>query len=100
MTGITKHLSTQIYHTLLLPIPKFTSATTVFDYHPINLCTTAYKIISKLLANHLKRVLHKCIIENQSALLPSCHVGDNVIMALECAKYLMSSKRKASLGCP
>lgn len=51
-------------HTLLLPIPKISTATCVSDYRLISDHNMAYKIMSKLLANRLKPQLRKCVSEN------------------------------------
>lgn len=43
--------------TLITLIPKVTKPKCMSEFGPISLCTAAYKIIAKVLANKLKKVL-------------------------------------------
>ena len=56
-----------INRTFITLIPKVISLVRVLDYHPIALCNILYKLISKVLANRLKKILHCVISESQSA---------------------------------
>ena len=48
-------------------IPKKLDAMEVKDFHPISLVGGMYKIISKVLANRLRRVAHSLILDSQNA---------------------------------
>ena len=42
-----------------------------------------YKIISKVLANRLEKILKEVIDESQSAFVPGTSITDNVLVAFE-----------------
>lgn len=75
-----------INSTILALIPKKTEAIEMKDYRPISCCNVLYKVISKLLANRLKRVLPKFIASNQSAFVKERLLMENVLLASELVK--------------
>src|SRR4051812_30505441 len=56
-----------------------------------------YKVLSKLLANRLKKVIHKVISENQFAFLEGRQIGDNILIVNELVDEAKSLKREALL---
>jgi hypothetical protein len=50
--------------TFIALIPKEDNPTSFEKFRPISLCNCIYKIISKVIARRLKRVLSKQIMEN------------------------------------
>ena len=56
-----------INHTFISLTPKVKSPKRVSIYHPIASCNILYKLISKVLANKLKRILPHVVLESQSA---------------------------------
>ena len=54
-------------HTFITLISKVKSPEYITEFCPIALCNILYKLVSKVLANGLKRVLHLIISESQSA---------------------------------
>ncbi|PNX99941.1 cysteine-rich receptor-like protein kinase, partial [Trifolium pratense] len=64
-------------------IPKKDHPQDLFDFRPICLIGSLYKILSKILANRLKRVLGKLISNGQSAFLPHRQIFDGVVVLNE-----------------
>ena len=53
--------------TFLALIPKKNDAVDVKDFRPISLVGGLYKIIAKVLANRMRKVVHGLISESQNA---------------------------------
>lgn len=53
------------------------------DLHHISLCSVAYKMVSKLLSNRLKKYLDKCTKEEQSVFVEGRFILDNVVITFE-----------------
>ena len=51
-------------HTYITLIPKVKSPKFIFEFRPIALCNFLYKLVFKVLANRLKRVLPQIISES------------------------------------
>jgi hypothetical protein len=64
------------------------------DWRPIALCVL-YKLLSKVLANRLKKILHKCIADSQSTFVPGRSILDNALVVMELVHY-MKTKTKGN----
>lgn len=83
-----------------LPIPKFFTSTSIAliakipnperwsDFHPISLCMTFNKLISKILANRLARIFPIIIFINQTGFMKGRNIIDNVLLAQELVHYI------------
>ncbi|XP_059310476.1 uncharacterized protein LOC132061833 [Lycium ferocissimum] len=72
--------------TAITLVPKVPNPSTIKDYRPIACCTVLYKIIAKVLAARLQKVLPSIISEAQSGFVPGRKISDNVILANELVK--------------
>lgn len=67
-------------------IPKKLDSVEMIDYRPIACCNVVYKVVSKILANHLKKLLPRLISESQSAFVQGRLLMENVLLASELVK--------------
>jgi hypothetical protein len=91
------HLLKEQNHTFIALIPKRLGPFSVNHFRPISLCNIIYKIISKILANRFKVLLHHFISPNQSAFVPSRTIQDNSILAHELIHSIKSKKGRGGL---
>ena len=64
-------------------IPKVKNPSIVSEYRPISLCNVRFKLVSKVLANRLKKILHHLISPIQSAFILGRLITDKVLTVCE-----------------
>jgi hypothetical protein len=91
------HFNKETNATNIALIPKKKNPSRVIDFQPISLCNVVYKLIVKVLANQLKRVLEGIISPNQSAFILGRLITDNVFIFKE-KHFRHGTYMEASLG--
>jgi hypothetical protein len=84
-------------HTFIALVPKKLGASSVHQFHHISLCNVFYKIISKILANRFKALLHHFISPFQSAFVPSRTIQDNIILVHKLFNSIKSKRGRGGL---
>ena len=64
-------------------IPKVADPQELDEYRPISLIGCTYKILAKVLANRLKKVMHSIINERQTTFIEGRHMLHSVLIANE-----------------
>lgn len=69
----------------------------VVDFRPLSLCNVIYKLITKVVANQLKKLLVKTVPNSQSAFLSGWLISDNILVAFE-TLHCLKRKTNGKLG--
>ncbi|ONI17389.1 hypothetical protein PRUPE_3G156200 [Prunus persica] len=74
-------------------IPKVSSLESATKFLPVCLCNNSYKILAKILANRLKKILPCIISHHQNAFVPNRQIQDKILVAHEALHYLKHKKK-------
>ena len=73
-------------------IPKFEGALGIADNRPISMVGSLYKVISKILANKLKKVTSKLVGEAQTTFISGRQILDGALIVCETVQWLKKVK--------
>ena len=83
--------------TYIVLIPKNNELKNMSDCRPISLGNVISRIVSKIVANHLKHVLPMVISDAQRAFVPNRLITDNTTVVYELL-HRMRNQRKGRMG--
>ena len=93
----TGEMPPRLNDTYICLIPKIKNPQKITDFRPISLCNVMYRILAKVLANRLKKILPEVVSKSQSASVPGRLITDNVLVAFELMHHI-NQKRKGKDG--
>ena len=83
--------------TFLVLIPKKGGAKDLKDYRLISLGGSLYKLLAKVLANRLKRVMHNLVNKAQNVFVEGRQIMDASLLANEIIDSMIKRKEKGKL---
>lgn len=82
---------------LIKLLPKGKNTDYIYDWCPITLLNTSYKIIAKTLANRIKLVAMMIVCPEQTSFLGGRFILDNLMLAWETCEWAQQSQQDALL---
>ena len=86
------HLPPELNQTYLTLIPKVKNLEKVYEFRPITFCNVLYKLVSKVFANRLKKILPHIISETQSVFQSDKAISNNILVAFETLHHMKTNK--------
>ena len=80
--------------TFIVMVPKKGRVEDFKNYRPISLVKSLYKLIAKVLANRLKKVMHSLINEAQNAFVKGRQIMDASLLANEVIDTKLKRKER------
>ncbi|KAK2651419.1 hypothetical protein Ddye_011275 [Dipteronia dyeriana] len=82
----------ELNQTFIVLIPKCLKPEVMKVFRPISLVSSLYKVLVKVLANHLKKVIGSVVGENQMAFVQDRHILNSFVLAEEIIHHWKWSK--------
>ena len=82
-------------NTLIVLIPKCENPSSMKELRPNSLCNVLYKLVAKVLANHMKDVLCRLISPSQAAFVLGRSITDNILLESE----ILHCLKRRTRGC-
>jgi hypothetical protein len=92
---ITGQMPLSLNSTFIALIPKKDNPDTLDDFRPISLCNCIYKIVSKIVARRVKRILSDKILSEQFGFLEGRQIHEALGVAQEALHSIKSRKLKS-----
>lgn len=83
-----------INYSYITLVPKKENPENINDFRPISLLNTSMKIVTKLLANRLQRVMPNVVHDNQYGFIKGKSIQDCLGWAFECLHQCHHSRRE------
>ena len=77
-------------------IPKIAHLELITQFHPISLCNTLYKLVSRIIVQWLTPYMVEVINPCQAGFMPGRHTSDNIIIVQKVIRTLIS--RRGQMG--
>ncbi|CAN0912755.1 Transposon TX1 uncharacterized 149 kDa protein [Linum grandiflorum] len=76
-------IPTFVQDTTIILLPKGERPQTMKDWRPISLCNVLYRLVAKVLATRLSKLMPKLVSEEQYAFVHGRSIVDNILIAFE-----------------
>lgn len=86
-------LDPKLNNTLITLIPKVEHPTSVKEFRPISLCSLVYKLVTKVAANRIRKVMPLLTLPFQSSFVAGRSITDNILITQE----VIHSMRKKTI---
>ncbi|RVW75253.1 Transposon TX1 uncharacterized 149 kDa protein [Vitis vinifera] len=93
-TSMSTVISQSLNNTFLVLIPKKSGAEDLSDFRPISLLGGLYKLLAKVLANRMKKVVGKVVSNSQNAFVKGRQILDASLIANEVIDTWQKQKEK------
>lgn len=90
-------LTPSLNFTFIALIPIKCNAEFISNFRPISLFNVLYKLVSKVITNRLKPIMHAIISSNQSTFILGRLIMDNTMVAHELLLHTLKRKKKGKV---